>query len=314
MTRPFKNSLTTRLFLMLMLIHFYPCVHATPPSLSSKKIMITQFTSHPSLDLIVAGVIQELEKNGCASANIVLMNAQGNIATATQIAQKMASDQPDVVIAISTPSAQTVQKALQGTSIPLVFGGVTNPLGSSLIKNLEHPEAGVTGTVDLPNADDQVDLMVRFVPELKSVGFIYSASEANAVYQLTLLKSALQKKNIKFVEATASKTSDVKTAAVSLLNDVQAIFVANDNTVVSALQPLLKTAQDAQIAVFASDPESVKKGALAALANDQENVGRATGRMAVRVLEGVPLESLPVQQLEHAKIYINLKTKQKLNF
>ena len=294
------------------LLHSNSQTDVTLTSLSAKRIMITQIISHPSLDLIVKGVVQTLEKNGCDPANITLKNAHGNIATAAQIAQKMVSEQPDIVIAISTPSAQTAQKALQGTSIPLVFGGVTNPLGARLVKSLEQPEALITGTVDLPQAEDQINLMLKFIPNLKTVGMVYNPSEPNTVYQLELFKIALAHKKINFVEATAAKTSDVKTAALSILSDVQAIFVANDNTVVSALQPLLKAADDANIPIFTSDPESVEKGALAALANDQEDVGRATGLIAVQILKGTSPASIPVQHLQTSKIYINEKTKQKL--
>ena len=301
------------LSLLLILTKFNVFAAGAKASLALKKVMITQITSHPSLDLIVKGVVQELEKNGCVLANITVKNAQGNITTATQIAQKMASDQPDIIIAISTPSAQTAQKALQGMSIPLVFGGVTDPLGAKLVKNLPQPENLTTGTIDLPEADDQVDLMLKFIPNLKTVGLIYNPSEPNTVYQLDLLKAALAKKHLKFVEATAAKTSDVKTVTLSILSDIQAIFIANDNTVVSALQPLLKAAEEANIPVFASDPESVEKGALAALANDQEEVGRATGSVAVQILKGVNPASIPIQQLKTAKIYTNQKTKQKLS-
>ena len=285
---------------------------STDTSLQNKKIVISQIINHPSLDLIVQGVVDELQKQGCQKENISLKNAQGNIATSAQISQKIASDQPDIVIAISTPSAQTAQKALQDTSIPLVFGGVTDPLGAKLVKNLDKPEGLITGTIDLPYAKAQIQLMKRLLPSLKTVGLIYNPSESNTVYQLDRFKEALAQENLQFIEATAAKTSDVKTAVLSIVKEVEALFIANDNTVVAAIHPLLKAADEAQIPVFTSDPESVEKGALGAVANDQKAVGQATGSIAVQILTGTLPSSIPVKQIEITKTYINQKTKEKL--
>jgi putative ABC transport system substrate-binding protein len=279
-----------------------------------KNIAITQITKHPSLDLIVQGILSELKKNQYDKAYISQDNAQGDIPTAVQIARKIASQSPDVVVAISTPSAQTMQKALQGRNIPLVFGAVTDPVGAKLIKNLDRPEAFITGTIDLPPVEQQILLIQEMVPHLKSVGLIYNPSEPNSVFQIELFKKELAQKKIKFIEAVAPKTSLVQAAAAYLSNKVEAILIPNDNTVASALQSLLKVTMEAGIPLFASDPESVKEGALAAVANDQEGIGRETGKLVVRLLKGEDPRSIPVQVVNIAKVYVNQETKRKLNF
>lgn len=301
--------------LLLILCSCTPFLFATEASVVDKKqakIAITQIIKHPSLDLIAQGVIAELKENGYDEANISQDNAQGDIPTAVQIAQKIASESPDIVIAISTPSAQTMQKVLQGTKTALVFGAVTDPLGAKLVKNLEKPEGFITGTVDLPSPEDQVKLMQEMVPSLKTVGLIYNPSEPNSVFQLNQLKKVLEQKGLKFVEAPASKTSTVQTAATYLSDKVEAMFIPNDNTVASALQSLLRVAMEARIPLFASDPESVKEGALAGLANDQEKVGRETGKIVVRILNGEAPGSISVETVKISKVYINKETRKKL--
>ena len=304
--------------LLFLILGDISCISAIAEGMDSsafktkKKIAITQIVKHPSLDLIAQGILKELKENGYDEANITQDNAQGNMTTAVQIAQKIVSQKPDLVIAISTPSAQTMQKALQGTQIPLVFGAVTDPLGTKLVKNLEKPKGFITGTVDLPSAEDQVALMQKMLPRLKTVGLVYNPSETNSVFQLTQFKKALTLKSLKFAEATAVKTSEVQSAVSSLLNKVEAIFIPNDNTVVSALQALLKVTNESKIPVFVSDPESVGAGALAGIANHQEQVGRETGKIAIRILKGEVAGSIAVKIVKASKAYMNEEAKKKL--
>ncbi len=74
-------------------------------------------------------------------------SAQGNPAIAAQIAQQLVGDPPDVIVPISTPSAQAVVGATK--DIPVVFTAVTDPFGAKLVASLERPGGNVTGMSDL---------------------------------------------------------------------------------------------------------------------------------------------------------------------
>ena len=309
---------------MLNIVFFVTCIllsfmspsasgHPPTEKKAPVKIAIAQIIKHPSLDLIVEGLVEHLKEEGYGEAQISYYNAQGDLSLAVQGAQSIASERPDLVVAISTSSAQTLKKALKGSNIPLVFGAVTDPLGAKLLKTLEKPEGLITGTIDLPSPEDQVDLILNLVPGLKKIGLIYNPTESNSVFQLEGFKEVLKAKGIEYVEVPASKTSLVHSAATSLLGqDVEAIFFPNDNTVASALHSLLKMTMEAKIPVFASDSESVKEGALAAVANDQKEVGKETGKIVVRLLKGASLHDVPVQKVRLSKSYINEETKKRL--
>lgn len=279
---------------------------AGPAPKTGTKIALTQIVQHPSLDLIAEGIREVLKEGGYDDSMIVDFNAQGNVVTAVQIAQKIAQI-PGLVlaIAITTPSAQPLQKALQGTDIPLVFAGVTDPVGAKLVKSLEAPNGMITGTVDLPKAHDQALLMKKLMPDLKTVGFMYNPSESNAVFQVTEIKKVLDENSILYVDAPTIKSGDVQMGGAFLVKKVDAIFIPNDNTLVSALSSLLKVTNRAGIPVFVSDPESVGKGALAAFAHQQKEIGRETGKMAVRILKGEKPSRIPVKVAEGGCIYLN---------
>jgi putative ABC transport system substrate-binding protein len=276
----------------------------------TKTIAVTQIVSHPSLDKIRDGIIDVLKENGFSEndgTQIILDNASGNMAIAAQIAQKYSSLQPSptVIVAITTPSAQTVNKAIQGTNIPLIFAAVTDPVGAGLVSSLDKASAHVSGTVDLPPMEKQLKLIQTLLPKATKIGILFNLGEPNAVFQTEMFIKTAAKTPYKIKKIGISKASDIHQAAIKLAEKVDVILLFNDNLIVSSLESILKAADEHNIPVLTSDPDSIKRGALAAIANDQYEVGRQTGQMVTKILKGTPIEKLPPEQVNIAKFYIN---------
>ncbi|MBA4750007.1 MAG: ABC transporter substrate-binding protein [Alphaproteobacteria bacterium] len=291
------------------------CAITPANAVSQPLVALTQIVQHPSLDAIRQGIVDELVASGYTdkeSVSLVYDNAQGNPALAAQIAQKFVALSPRVIVAISTPSAQTALTASRDAGIPIVFGAVTDPVSAKLVQSLDHTGGNITGTTDLPPCARQLTLIKDVVPQVKAIGTVYNPGEANNVFQLTLLKKEAAKLGLEIVEKTISRSSDVTSATKALMGKVQAILLMNDNTVISALESVLVTTNASEVPVFTSDPDSVKRGALAALANDQYDVGRATGKLVVRLLSGEKASTIPVADVHAEKLYVNKKVAKRL--
>lgn len=278
------------------------------------RLAITQIVEHPSLDAIRKGIIDELEKHGFTPDNLQIFydSAQGNIAIASQIAQRFVAAFPDAIVAIATPSAQTAVNAVKDSQIPVIFGAVTDPISAKIVTSLEKPNNNVTGTIDLPPTKTQLEFIKEVYPNIKKLGVLYNPGETNNVLQVSEIKKHAASLGIEVIESTPTKTSEVSAAAKSLVTKTEAILLPNDNTVVSALESVLKAATEASIPIFTSDPDSVKKGALAAIANDQYDVGRATGKIVAHILSGEQASSIPVRAIQISKRYVNKNTAQDL--
>ncbi|MBM3468499.1 MAG: ABC transporter substrate-binding protein [Alphaproteobacteria bacterium] len=274
-------------------------------------VAITQIVPHPSLDLIRKGIEEELKDQGLI-CDIHFENAHGNIGTATQIAQKFASQKPDIIIPITTPSTQAVYAAASARLIPVVFAAVNNPVSIKLVPSMDKAGKGVTGVSDMPPISDQIQLIREILPLTKRVGVIYNPGESNSVDLLEIFEKELRQNGMTLTRATAATMLDVGTAAKSLAENVDVIYIPNDNTVVAALESLLKVAQENEIPVFCADPESVKQGCLAAAAHSQYDLGRQTGKMAARVLKGENIQTLPVERPQSVELSLNQGTAQKL--
>ncbi len=287
----------------------------------AKIIAITQIVTHPALDSVREGLLTSLAAAGWQqgkNVRIIYENAHGNIATANQIAHKFASLKADVIVAIATPSAQTVISTTRGKDIPIVFAAVSDPVAAKLVPNLERPGGHITGTSDHPPVAEQIDLIIECLPHKDSLvlGMIYNAGEPNSVAQVAITEKIAEQKGIKIITRAVDNSTKVATAVQSLIAKVDALYLPLDNTVASALPSVFQTSLNnphgKKVPVFASDPEVVKEGALATIGFTHFDEGKLTGAVVNRILLGESPGDIAVETPQPARVYLNLKTAGKL--
>ena len=277
--------------------------------LQAKPVYVatTAIVEHPALDAVRDGIKSVLDENGFKGDELKFTyeSAQGQPAIAAQIARKMVGDQPDVIVAIATPSAQAAVSVSR--NIPVVFSAVTDPLGAKLVPSLKQPGGNVTGLSDMVNVKQHLALIKEFVPNLKKVGVPYNPGEANSVSTVAALKVAAAEMGIEIIESAAPKSSDVMIATKQLVGKVDAIYCPIDNTIISAVESVVKVGIDAQIPVFAGDTDTVKRGAVAAVGYDYFDLGRQTGDIVVSILKGKKPGSIDVKMAEGTNLFVNPK-------
>ena len=258
-----------------------------------KSVGITAIVDHPALNSARKGVEDELKALGWEpgkNIKITYQSAQGNTATAGQIARKFVGDKTDVIVAIATPSAQAAAAATK--SIPVVFAAVTDPVAAKLVKSWNASGTNVTGVSDRLPLAPQIDLLLKVKPGAKRVGYVYSPGEINSVTVLKELKAELGKRGMIVVEAAAPRTVDIPSATKSLAGKVDVIYTTTDNNVVSAYESLVRVAQESKLPLVASDTDSVKRGAIAALGMNYYDIGRQTGKMVDKILKGTNVSTI----------------------
>ncbi|OJW52703.1 MAG: hypothetical protein BGO67_09590 [Alphaproteobacteria bacterium 41-28] len=286
----FKNVIQAFKITLFFLLFSFSSAQST-----STKIAILQINEHPALNQARQGLVKELQSLGYKQGvNLTLdyQSAQGSPALASQIAQKFASEHPDIIVAIATPAAQAAISATRGMNIPVVFAAVSDPLGAKLVTNLKAPKGNVTGVSDFVNPKPQFEFFKKLVPSLKTIGIVYNPGEDNSAVLNNLMEKEGTPLGLKIVLASATKTGDVLAASRSLCGKVDAIFINNDNTALSAFKSVVKAANECGIPAFVSDLDIVEQGARAALGPNQFELGRQTARMVDFILKH-PKEPLP---------------------
>ena len=205
-------------------------------------IGISQFAEHGSLDNCREGFIQGLEEEGLVEGEnlkIKVSNADSDTGTAAQIADTFVADKVDLICAIATPSAQAAYNSARNTDIPVVYTAVTNPEEAQLADDEGMPVGAVTGTSDQLPVEAQLAMIREILPDAKTIGILYTTSEANSAYSITQYEKYAEEYGFTLETAGVTNTSEVSMAAASLLDKVDCLTNLTDNTVVSALPTVL---------------------------------------------------------------------------
>ncbi|MDR1807139.1 MAG: ABC transporter substrate-binding protein [Propionibacteriaceae bacterium] len=277
---------------------------ATTTTDDTITIGVAVYVDHPSLQLIRDGFEDYLTSQG-VRATYKDANAQADGANVATIATTFAQDPDlDLILAITTPIAQAIVQ--QERDIPVIYAGVTDPADAGLVTNNEGPSGtNVTGTSDMnPNAKP-VELITEIVPDVKTIGVLYSSSEPNSLVQVTAFENEAAPLGITIKPTAVTNTNEIATA-VETMTDVDAILIPTDNTVVAGIAPVIAFGEKNQIPVFTADAESLSKGSIASRGLSYYEQGKETGEMAYKILvEKVPVGEVPAIISQQTQLYVN---------
>ncbi|SFR10004.1 ABC transporter substrate-binding protein [Desulfoscipio geothermicus] len=280
------------------------------------RVGVTQFLEHPALNLDRQGFLDQMKKEGFFEGENIqfdIQNSHGDPNLAKTIADKFVADKVDAILAITTPSSQAAAMATKGSDIPMVFIAVSDAVGSGLIKTTDQPTGtNITGVYSADPVEQQMDLIEEMVSGMHKLGLIYNPGEPNSVSNTNRAKEYVKGKGWEVVEAPVNSSNEVQAAAQSLVGRVDAVFVPQDNTVISALEALLKVLQDNNIPLFTGDTESVKRGAIATIGNDEYDCGRQGATMLARVLRGEKAGDIMPEEIRKRSLMVNKSAAQKI--
>jgi len=262
------------------------------PAMAEKHITIgiSKIVTHPALDALEKGVMDGVTER-FPKATFDLQNANGELSTAASIAQKFKAENVDIAVGIATPTAQALVNTVKNA--PVIYCAVTDPVDAGLIGSYDVGEKNVTGVSDMTPVKEQIQFLAS-VKKIKTLGHIYSSSEANAVRLAQLAEEACRELGITFVPATVSNSAEVKQAVQTIIRRVDGIYISNDNTVVSALTSITDVAAKHNKPVMSADPSSAETiPVLAAWGFDYYKMGKRTGRLVADVLSGTKPETVP---------------------
>ncbi len=262
------------------------------------NIGIVQYMDHVALDSARQGFIDALADNGYVDGeNIVidLQNAQGDQSNLSTISDRFVSNNVDLVLAIATPATQAI--AGKTTEIPILGTAVTDYVAARLVDSNEAPGGNVSGTTDMNPIKDQIDLLMKLVPDAKTVGVLYTSSEDNSILQAGMAKEAIEKLGMKYVEVTVTNGNDVQQATQSIVDKCDAIYIPTDNVFASAMPIVHGVTSVSKTPVICGESGMVDNGGLATLGINYYDLGYQTGLMGVKILQGeaepatMPIES-----------------------
>lgn len=273
-------------------------------------IGISQFAEHGSLDNCREGFLKGLEEEGIVEGEnltVYYENAQTDTGIAGQIADNFVSKKVDLICAIATPSACSAFASSRNTEIPVVYTAVSDPVGAELAMEDGSSVGNVTGTSDRLPVEQQLQMIRTILPESRTIGIIYTTSEANSVSAIAEYESKAAEYGFTLETIGITDSSELPTAIDAILaKGVDCINNLTDNTVVQGLVTLLAKAEDAKVPVFGSEVEQVANGCLASMGLEYVDLGVQTGKMAAKILKGeAAAEEMNFELISECGLYIN---------
>ena len=246
------------------------------------RIAIVQQLDHASLDEIRTAIEAQLDAKA-AELGITIeyeeFNGQNDATVLNQIGAQVVSDGFDAIIPIATLAAQCMVTAADGTEIPIIYAAISDP-GEAGLTDIPT----VTGTSDALNTAFILDMMLAVNPDVKTVGLLYSNSEANSTTPIAEAKAYLEEKGIAYLEKTGNTTDEIVTAASSLVGRVDAVFTPTDNVVMAAEGAVAEILNGAGIPHYAGADSFVTSGAFATCGVNYTELGTCTADMALDAL------------------------------
>ena len=310
-----KHRIVVKFLLTLVLLCLACFLQSCRKKQNDIEIAVNQYVHHPNLEATYKGFCEVVDKwalNKNLKVNYKLQIANGDPSISTQIARQQVATNPQLILALATPSAQATIKAT--STIPVVFGAITDPVAAGLVKSFENPGENATGSSDQWPYEKQFDLIRKLCPEAHTIGFVLNPGEVNTQASMKMIDVALKKYGFEKVEASVANTSEILAAAQSLIGRCDVLYAPADNTVLSGLDAFVRVAQTNKIPLFVGDEGSVSKGGVATYGINYLELGRATGEIAIKILEGTPPSQIPVVKGSGTQLIVNVNaaTKQGL--
>ena len=247
------------------------------------KVAIVQQLDHASLDEIRTAIEAELDAKAVEKGITIEykdFNGQNDATTLNQIGTQVVSDGYDAVIPIATLAAQCMATACESTKTPVIYAAISDPAAADLT-DIDY----VTGTSDALNTQSIMDMIFAVQPEAKTIGLLYSNSEANSTTPIAEAKAYLDAKGIAYVEKTGNTNDEIMTATNALVGQVDAVFTPTDNVVMAAAAAVSETLTNAGIPFYTGADSFVTAGAFATCGVNYTELGTYTADMALDLLE-----------------------------
>ena len=221
-------------------------------------------------------------------------NAAGDASTCSTICTKFVTNDYDLILGNATAALQAASAATD--SIPILGTSITDYATALDMSDWSGTTGkNISGTTDLAPLDEQAKCIKELFPDAKNVGLIYCSAEANSQYQVDTVKDALEKLGYTCEYYAFSDSNDLSSVVTTAANDSDVIYVPTDNTVANNTEIVNNICTPAGVPVIAGEEGICKGCGVATLSISYYDLGVVTGKMAVKVLQGEDISTMPIE-------------------
>jgi putative tryptophan/tyrosine transport system substrate-binding protein len=262
----------------------------------------------------LSGFAQGLAELGWADGRNVRMEvrwAAGVVDRMQVLAKELVDLQPEVIVANSTSVAAAVQRETR--TIPIVFVGVSNPVGAGLVASLSRPGGNITGFINFEEslAGKWLELLREIAPDVKRVAIMFNpnAAPGGGSHFLPSFEAASRLLKVELIAAPVHSDAEIEMAITSLGRDPGGglVFPPDIFTLAHRAPIILLAARNNLPAVY-SNSYVARDGGLLSYGPNPTDLFRRAATYVDRILRGARPADLPVQLPVKFEMVVNIET------
>jgi putative ABC transport system substrate-binding protein len=254
---------------------------------------------------------QQLERLGWTEGRTVAIEyrwAEGRPERYADIVAEFIRLKVDVIVTTATPSTAA---AMQTTStIPIVFVGLGDPVGTGLVSSLARPGSNVTGlsNQNRDTAGKRVELLRQIVPGLRGLGVLFNADNMATMLELRDVYEAARTLGLEVIPLKIRRTEDIAPALEILQGPARSLYIASDPVVNSNALRINTLALVKRLPTMYADRLQLEAGGMISYGVDRPEEYRRCADYVDKILRGAKPSDIPVQQPTRFDLVINLIT------
>jgi len=301
---------TLSLLIIFSVLFLAGCQNKAPETKGTEEkkqysIGIVQLAQHEALDAATKGFMDVLNEKLPEQVVFDVQNASGDTTNCTTIVNGFVSKKVDLIMANATPALQAAASATD--TIPILGTSVTHYAPALDIEEWTGTVGtNISGTSDLADLKQQAAMISEWFPDAKTVSLFYCSSEANSAFQVEEVEKHLAELGLETKRFSFTDTNDVASVALAACKESDVIYIPTDNTAASNAEAIANVILPEKVPAIAGEIGLCKGCGIATLTISYEDIGRATGEMAYKILTGeAKVEEMPIEYAPNFEKYYN---------
>jgi len=235
--------------------------------------------------------------------------AEGNSERLKEFAADLVRQHVDVIVTIGTPAALAAKQAT--STIPIVFGAVSDPIGVGLVGSLARPGGNATGnSLMAPELSaKRLDILRALAPGISRFAILWDSSNPGMAERVRETKIAADQSHVLLHTVGPRNLDELEGAFAELLNQrPDALLVTTEPFTRQHLARILDFASKNKIPAMFEDSSFVEAGGLMSYGPDYAEIFRTAAVFVSKILKGTKPADLPIEQPTKFQLVINLKT------
>ncbi|WP_420003652.1 ABC transporter substrate-binding protein [Arenibacterium sp. LLYu02] len=268
------------------------CLSAAMAEADTRRVAIANFGEHPKLNEVVENAQAAITAAGL-DVEFTVNHVNFDATLLPQMFATIEATDPDLIIGITTPVAQTMLNTFGESGKPMIFGAVTDPVGAELVPSWDQAGAHITGVSDMLDIAATLTFIQELFPDTKTVGVPYNPAEANDIAVVKILEEDTEKAGLSLASVGVDNPNDIIARISTLSAKADVIYGPGSNLIQSSFAAVASAANQTNTPVVNMDEGPVIDGLIpAGFTVNTKRIGTMVGEMAVEVLNGTDVSTI----------------------